>query len=62
MANCVLRERTCSVDSTSCTHCGCNAEEVEHRENLFSEKGLTLCKDGLKRLIITRDENKKSEE
>lgn len=62
MVNCVLCERTCSVDSTSCTHCGWNAEEVERRKKLFSEKGLTLCKNGLQGLIITRDENKKSEE
>ena len=62
MADCVLIDRTCSFNSTSCQHCGWNAEEADHRKKLLTEMGLTLCKDGLQRLIITRDQNKKPEE
>lgn len=61
MADCELIDRTCFFDSNSCTHCGWNAEEAEHRKKLLTEKGVTLCKDGLQRLIITREKNEKTE-
>lgn len=56
MAKCVLNNRTCSYNFT-CKRCGWNEEEVEHRERLMSDNGLTLCKDGLERLIIKREES-----
>lgn len=62
MADCILNDRTCFFDNNSCQHCGWNAEEADHRKKLLTEMGLTLCKDGLQRLIITRDQNKKPEE
>ena len=37
-----------------CTICGWEAGEIQRRKDIFEEDGLTLCGDGLERLIIGR--------
>lgn len=35
-----------------CLHCGWNEKEALFRRMLMKENGLTLCSDGLRRLVI----------
>ncbi len=35
-----------------CSMCGFNVEEHKRRRKILAENGLTLCSDGLRRLII----------
>lgn len=42
--------------SRKCHNCGWNADEAERRKRLFESEGLTLCADGLRRLIVHREE------
>lgn len=38
----------------NCGICGWSQKEAKRREKLLSTNGLTVCKDGMKRLIIKR--------
>lgn len=49
---CLLKEANCDM---RCAICGWNKEVEERRNKLLAEKGLTLCSDGLKRLVIKRE-------
>ena len=51
--NCLLTDPNCKGN---CGKCGWNPREVERRDKVFAEKGLTRCEDGLERLIIKRRE------
>lgn len=46
---CLLEKPNCYG---SCANCGWNPSEVKRREELFIKNGLTLCDDGMERLII----------
>jgi hypothetical protein len=48
---CLLEERCCDG---KCVGCGWDSEEAERRKKEFAENGLTLCNDGLHRLVIKR--------
>ena len=50
---CLLEEPACDG---KCAGCGWDPEEAERRKKELAEKGLTLCEDGLRRLIIKRGE------
>ena len=55
----------CTLDDQSrytkkcenCDRCGFELKEQKRRERLFATNGLTIGKDGLKRLIIIREES-----
>lgn len=44
-----------------CHGCGWNKQEAVYRRLLLRENGLTLCPDGLRRLVISRETEKKEE-
>ena len=50
---CLLEEPNCD---RRCTHCGWRSVEAERRDKAIKENGLTICADGLERLIIKRGE------
>lgn len=50
--NCLLEEPNCKGQ---CAHCGWNPKEAERRERALAQNGLTICKDGLARVIIKRE-------
>lgn len=52
---CLLPEASRRKDCGSCDHCGWEAEEAERRRAYLHEHGLTLCADGLRRLIIPKN-------
>lgn len=56
MGFCTLDDQTRQCEM-KCGGCGFNLKEQKQREKLFEKNGLTLCKDGLRRLIIKREEN-----
>lgn len=55
-------ENKCLLDAPfckkNCGRCGWNPEEAAYRKWLFSKKGLTLNRKGLKGLVIVREEGK----
>lgn len=51
--NCLLEEPNCD---RRCAHCGWDPAEAERRQKALADNGLTLCKDGLNRLVIKRGE------
>lgn len=42
---------------SECASCGWEAAEAARRREYMKEHGLTLCADGLRRLIIKKEEN-----
>ena len=48
---CLLDDQTHYCEY-NCDKCGWNPKEVKRRKKLFDKNGLTVCKNGLKRLII----------
>lgn len=44
-----------------CWRCGWNAHEARMREILFAAKGLTMCSDGLRRLVMPARNDVKEE-
>ena len=42
----------CEQETDACKSCGWNVDEAARREKYLEENGLTLCDDGLYRLII----------
>ena len=53
---CTLAHRNCSQVGR-CASCGWEANEIQRRKDIFEEDGLTVCEDGLSRLIIGRLED-----
>lgn len=55
--NCLLRcyrNKNLPCDTSMCKSCGWDDSEHKRRLKLADENGLTLCNDGLFRLIITK--------
>lgn len=52
---CTLPEKAKKKDCSGCEHCGWEAAEAERRRAYIHEHGLTLCADGLRRLIIPKN-------
>lgn len=52
--NCSLEKPNCKRD---CARCGWNPEEAERRKIELRKNGLTLCNDGLHRMIVKRKES-----
>lgn len=52
---CTLPEKAKKKDCSGCEHCGWEAAEAERRRAYLREHGLTLCADGLRRLIISKN-------
>lgn len=52
--------RTCS--QADCLTCGFEAAEIERRLEYINQNSLTLCPDGLRRLIINRAEDAAEQE
>lgn len=52
---CLLPEASRRKDCGGCDHCGWEAAEEERRRAYLHEHGLTLCADGLRRLIIPKN-------
>ena len=52
---CTLLSEAKMKDCSGCKHCGWEAAEVERRRTYLREHGLTLCADGLRRLIIQKN-------
>jgi hypothetical protein len=50
--NCLLEDPNCK---RNCANCGWNPKEAERRKKEFVKNGLTLCKDGLHRIVIKRE-------
>lgn len=50
--NCLLGKAYCLGN---CRKCGWNPEEAKRRNQMVADGKLTICKDGLKRLIINRE-------
>ena len=50
-----------NCEATGCLRCGWNAHEARMREILFAAKGLTMCSDGLRRLVIPARNDGKEE-
>ena len=50
---CTLKNRNCTTVG-SCAGCGWEENEIWRRMGIRREVGLTLCEDGLKRLIVGR--------
>lgn len=50
---CTLEARECKEH---CSKCGWNIKEIKMRKQLLDANRMTVCKDGLKRLIIKREE------
>ena len=56
-------ENVCTLEHKSgwckgayqCHKCGWNQKEKNRRSAILKENGLTLCEDGLSRLILPRD-------
>lgn len=42
--------------NNNCKRCGWNPSEAKKRKKILAENGLTLCEDGLKRLILPKVE------
>ena len=59
---CLLHNKNIQRCSESrCFRCGWNAHEARLREILFAAKGLTMCSDGLRRLVIPARNDVKEE-
>ena len=59
---CLLHNKNSQLCSESrCFRCGWNAREARMREILFAANGLTLCSDGLRRLVIPARNDVKEE-
>lgn len=41
-----------NCEASGCWRCGWNAHEARYRQRLAAAKGLTLCSDGLRRLVM----------
>lgn len=55
MENCELRKPESAVCARQgCYGCGFDITEAARRKELLNNCGLTVCKDGLKRLVIKR--------
>ena len=52
---CTLPEKAKKKDCSGCEHCGWETAEAERRRAYLCEHGLTLCADGLRRLIIPKN-------
>lgn len=39
-------------DESQCFRCGWNEQEARYRQRLLSVNGLTMCSDGLRRLVL----------
>lgn len=39
-------------EESQCWRCGWNEQEARYRRMLFEAKGLTMCSDGLRRLVM----------
>ncbi len=51
--NCLLAEPVCEGN---CGKCGWDKETDEERKKQLAKQGLTLCEDGLRRLVVKREE------
>lgn len=51
----IFPEKAKKKDCSGCEHCGWEAAEAERRRAYLCEHGLTLCADGLRRLIISKN-------
>lgn len=57
ITDCTLpRQARVECTGRKCYRCGWNAGEMERRNRQIKAEGLTLCDDGLERLIIQRAE------
>lgn len=45
-----------------CSTCGWNVHEAQRRRDYLREHGLTLCEDGLYRLVMKKGEQKDAQE
>lgn len=52
---CTLPEKAKKKDCSGCDRCGWEAAEAERRRVYLREHGLTLCADGVRRLIIPKN-------
>lgn len=52
---CTLPEHAKKKDCGGCDRCGWEAAEAERRRAYLRKHGLTLCADGLRRLIIPKN-------
>ena len=60
---CLLHNKNSQFCSESrCFRCGWNAHEARLREILFAAKGLTMCSDGLRRLVMPERDGRKGNE
>ncbi|MGM9584388.1 MAG: hypothetical protein ACI3V1_02510 [Faecousia sp.] len=39
-------------EESQCWRCGWNEQEARYRQRLLAAKGLTMCSDGLRRLVM----------
>lgn len=46
------RGRELCDDGKACKNCGWNVDVINKRNRQINEEGLTLCSDGLRRLVI----------
>lgn len=51
--NCLLAEPVCEFN---CKYCGWNKKTDEERRKQIAKQGLTLCEDGLHRVVIKQEE------
>lgn len=59
---CLLHNKNIQLCSESrCFRCGWNAHEARMREIQFAAKGLTMCSDGLRRLVMPARNDVKEE-
>ena len=54
---CTLSPDARMKDCRGCEGCGWEATEAERRSEHLKKHGLTLCADGLRRLIIKKEKN-----
>lgn len=48
-------------EESQCWRCGWNEQEARYRRMLFEAKGLTMCSDGLRRLVMPARNDVKEE-
>lgn len=48
-------------EESQCWRCGWNEQEARYRQRLAAAKGLTMCSDGLRRLVIPARNDVKEE-
>ena len=60
MNKCVLEDNS-ACEKRNCEECGWNADIIHRRQLLLKKNGLTVCTDGLHRLVLPKSMRKQSE-